>query len=217
MINLNSRTLADIEALPVKRPCDNCGVVFTTVGGVQRICKFCRSADDDLRMRLRPPSQPPLPDPPEPEPAPLLAKPGALLWTQERLDELQRLAGRDMSASEIAAALNARFETEISRSAVIGKLDRLGIKMKGARTALTVRPARPSRPRPAKPYLILLTPDEHLDDLHTLSSLPPGACKWPITGKGKDMRFCGQDGVPQRPYCRGHLQKAFLKKQEIEQ
>ena len=49
------------------------------------------------------------------------------MWTDEAIDTLRRLALEGRSASSIAAALGAP-----SRNAVIGKANRIGIKLGGA-------------------------------------------------------------------------------------
>jgi GcrA cell cycle regulator len=60
-------------------------------------------------------------------------------WTDERVELLRKLWGDGLSASQIAARMGG-----ITRNAVIGKVHRLGLSGRS-------RPARPSRPRVAKP------------------------------------------------------------------
>ena len=64
-------------------------------------------------------------------------------WTEEAVEDLKRLASEGMSASFIAAAVGAA-----SRNAVIGKANRIGIRLNGdgrastpGRTRVAARPA----------------------------------------------------------------------------
>src|SRR5574340_1043613 len=67
---------------------------------------------------------------------------GQMLWTAEAIEHLKRLALEGKRASAIAAALG-----EASRNAVIGKANRIGIKLGGDGRASAPRrpPARPGR------------------------------------------------------------------------
>src|SRR5271165_3678167 len=55
-----------------------------------------------------------------------------MLWTAEAIEDLKRLALEGQSASVIAAALGAA-----SRNAVIGKANRIGIRLNGGGRAST--------------------------------------------------------------------------------
>ena len=66
-----------------------------------------------------------------------------MLWTAEAIENLKRLALEGRSASVIAAALGAA-----SRNAVIGKANRIGIKLNGGGGAYTPS-GMPAGPYPA--------------------------------------------------------------------
>jgi GcrA cell cycle regulator len=65
------------------------------------------------------------------------------MWTDEAIDTLRRLAHEGRSASSIAAALGAP-----SRNAVIGKANRIGIKLGGANCPARAGVERPRRAIP---------------------------------------------------------------------
>jgi len=70
-------------------------------------------------------------------------------WTDERIDQLKRLWGQGMTASQIADELGG-----VSRNAVIGKAHRLGLEarpspVKGGETPVSGTPAPPAAPAPA--------------------------------------------------------------------
>lgn len=50
-------------------------------------------------------------------------------WTPQQIEHLRALAFKGFSDSEITAKLNAKFGTSRSRSSVIGKAKRAGIRI----------------------------------------------------------------------------------------
>ena len=118
-------------------------------------------------------------------------------WTDALVTKLRELlAGDPMSASEIAASLG------VPRSAVVGKVHRLGLKMprdkKQAAAAMRRPESRRSRyyegstPRPAN------APVEFLGI--TLMELKDGQCKFP-RGENAPFLFCGRPQQPGSSYC----------------
>ncbi|MDB5687151.1 MAG: GcrA cell cycle regulator [Rhizorhabdus sp.] len=74
-----------------------------------------------------------------------------MAWTDERIDQLKRLWGQGMTASQIADELGG-----VSRNAVIGKAHRLGLEarpspVKGGDAAAAA--AAPAAPAPAAPVI----------------------------------------------------------------
>jgi len=151
-----------------------------------------------------------------------------MVWTQELIDQLKALNARRLSCAEVAKRLN------ISRSAVIGKLHRLGIcqtmeQVKVARAhkrelKQANKPPRPDRfvagsrfptCSPIDPDSGML-PTERVIDLPVevpavgvpLFALEPEHCRWPIGNpKEADFVFCGaamRDGS----YCSHHARIA---------
>ena len=113
-----------------------------------------------------------------------------MTWTQPVVEDLKRLAESGISASQIAKELNKRHGINVSRSAVLGKINRLGITM-----ATAVGPRQDEEePEP-----------EGLD----VFSLKPFSCRWPISGEGHQARFCGKRKQPQYPYCAVHAMMAY--------
>lgn len=200
--------------LPVKKICANCSLNFTTVDAAQRVCKFCRSADDDLRIRLGPP----------------LAAPARTaearrydLWTAEREAALRKAVAQKLTGGQITDILNAQFGLRLSRNAVIGKCGRLGIRLAGKSkggaglvTTTGKRNAPPLLAKPAPPRPLPVAPApltaEDIAELRTLLTLPGGACRWPLAGEGKMTQFCGQEqAADDAPYCAWHMLRAVSK------
>lgn len=137
-------------------------------------------------------------------------------WNEERIATLEKLWREGLSASQVARQLGG-----VSRSAVIGKVHRLGIsgretpqrprplgarvpsapKMRIALTAAntSIRPAQSMPPRRPAPICFVGGPTA------TLVTLEAHSCRWPYGDPGDDgFGFCGRergDGA----YCEGHV------------
>jgi GcrA cell cycle regulator len=108
-------------------------------------------------------------------------------WTKQKVDKLTKLWEQGVSSREIAGKLG-----EISRNAVIGKANRLGLSKK-----------------------ILTTEQKSADIPEDVTSLIPNmsGCKWPIGHPGdKDFYFCGKEVIPGKPYCGEHCLIAYRRK-----
>ncbi len=152
-----------------------------------------------------------------------------MLWTAEAVDILKRLALDGRSASAIAAALGAP-----SRNAVIGKANRIGIRLNGggrasapggmagcshyAQSPALPRPeAGDQSPVPAQ----FLEPESRpgwtfaeaevgemrrvrFDEIREL------ACRWPLGDpRSGDFAYCGLKPAERRSYCAGHCRMAY--------
>jgi GcrA cell cycle regulator len=133
-------------------------------------------------------------------------------WNDERIADLTRLWQDGLSASQVAERLGG-----ISRSAVIGKIHRLGIAGRAAPSRprpLGGRPpslkistgedrrapvARPPRPAP-RPVVVF-----DADATASLLTLTECGCRWPIGDPGEaDFGFCGRPQAGGGSYCEGH-------------
>jgi GcrA cell cycle regulator len=144
-------------------------------------------------------------------------------WTEERVEALRRLWADGLSASDIAAKVG------VTRSAVCGKLARLGLTRDKAAPRTASRPRRAaSRPKPAAPGSTL---PRARDDTGKLPALPlpptapediprvatldlePHHCRWvcgdPLEVGASAPLFCGARKLPSLPYCEAHARRAF--------
>jgi GcrA cell cycle regulator len=140
------------------------------------------------------------------------------MWTEERVELLQRLWGQGYSASQIANQLQG-----VSRNAVIGKIHRLAKRSeaKAARVRTGVMAAPVARRRPAPEARRIAPPEWALrphgrpmlveePGLATCSTLAPHMCRWPIGDPDETgFSFCGRGSEPGRPYCPGHSRLAY--------
>ncbi len=134
-------------------------------------------------------------------------------WTAERCALLTKLWNDGLSASMIAAELGG-----ISRNAVCGKIDRLGLP---ERRTLVLRKPRVGdtgtrrkahrRPRQARlealPTLVPDLPFEPADPV-TLIELQDHHCRYPHHVPGKPMMYCGATKVV-GAYCAHHFRIAY--------
>ena len=134
----------------------------------------------------------------------------ATAWTEERVARLKTLWREGRSAGQIAAEL----QNGISRSAVLGKVHRLGLSAGRPRKAVprkapgtgrprpggaawtgpTLRPAPPAGPRPAFDL-----PSGGL----TILTVRRGQCRWPYGDAESGVTFCGRP-VARGAFCAGH-------------
>lgn len=143
------------------------------------------------------------------------------MWTDERVELLQKLWGQGYSASQIANQLQG-----VTRNAVIGKIHRLSKRASAPKATrirtggfgMTVarrRPAPEARRIPGAPPEWVLTPhyramDEEAPGLATCTTLAAHMCRWPIGDPNENgFTFCGQPSEGERPYCEGHARMAY--------
>ena len=149
-------------------------------------------------------------------------------WTDERMEELRKLWGEGLSASQIANSLGG-----VSRNAVIGKIHRLGLSGRvktprsPARRPTAARPAKPKAqarvmavgstvvkvvegevPEPViEPRVAEIVP---INGGVGLLDLKPGCCRWPVGDPAdENFRFCGAKTGPNDTYCQAHAELAF--------
>lgn len=147
-------------------------------------------------------------------------------WAPAHSDALRDFVAKGMSYAEAAQAINARFQTDYSRSAALGRARRLGIGPDSrqqpsspaipaaARTPAEACPAEVKPldlPWPVPPFKgrkrvklrsVAIEP-RHL----SLSDLECGDCRYPYGGEeeGETITFCGHPKRPGSPYCPPHF------------
>jgi GcrA cell cycle regulator len=123
----------------------------------------------------------------------------AVDWTDERVALLSQLWQSGQSARQIAE----RLGSEITRNAVIGKANRLGLS-KPSKSSVT----RQQRQKERAEKVLQLQPP--IDEGATIFSLTASTCRWPIGDPGDlDFHFCGANSKAAQPYCDYHAAKAY--------
>jgi GcrA cell cycle regulator len=133
-------------------------------------------------------------------------------WNPDRVAQLRSCAGAGLTCSQIAA------EIGVSRNAVIGKMNRLGLSR--AKTALATGPARQRaawRPKSdnvtrlfSQHRILMRLPPEPPARPETIRNGNGGKCRWPINEPGgADFCFCAHPQVEGLPYCVGHARIAY--------
>jgi GcrA cell cycle regulator len=147
-------------------------------------------------------------------------------WNSERVDALRRGFAAGLSCSRIAR------EIGVTRNAVIGKMNRLGltrprdviVREMRARAAPPARPRTIWRPPRTRATIAVqhdmlraaFAEPEPCPDIPinghgcTLLELGQEQCRWPISSPGAaDFCFCGNAPVKGLPYCAGHARMAY--------
>jgi GcrA cell cycle regulator len=145
------------------------------------------------------------------------SQPSRTGWTDARLAHLVELWTARLSATQIARQLG----DGLTRSAVVGKLFRMGLTRDSAeRTAARADGARESRrkqraamARPFRPPPVPLpTPKSvcRVEPLMTdILDLQPSSCRWPYAVED-GTKFCGHPKRPGGgPYCPDHHRRAY--------
>lgn len=132
-------------------------------------------------------------------------------WTAQRIEQLKSGVIAGLSCAQIAN------EIGVSRNAVIGKLNRLGLSRGRNPGAPRARRER-SIPRVLTQRLALkalfasepIATDVVSSEPCSLLNLAPHKCRWPINGLGTvDFIFCGNATVDGISYCAGHARIAY--------
>lgn len=147
----------------------------------------------------------------------------AATWTSERVEQLKSCFNAGLSCSQIA------HEIGVSRNAVIGKMNRLGLSRpkdliaglpKRERAAKSLR-AKAWRPRPwdgaaAEGTILIAESSEPSAEAIpggpgcSLLELRHGTCRWPIGRPGDEhFTYCGHAAIEGLPYCPGHARLAY--------
>ena len=152
-------------------------------------------------------------------------------WTEERVALLKQFWLEGLSASQCARQIGG-FENCVDggRSAVIGKIHRLGLagRQPGTRRKLTVKKpkkaktAKPAFRQPGNPIVRGLyefgpepfTPNPEIfipvEERKALIDLEPGDCRFPIDrADGRGFDFCAREKVKGLPYCQPHATVCF--------
>lgn len=156
----------------------------------------------------------------------------SFIWAPEHSDALRDCLSRGMSYGQAASAINARFCTEFTRNAAIGRAKRLGLATVSVRKVLPRR-RRPGRwgesapktpqknasqrvarpiataapapaPQPVRPVQLRCVGIK--PRLLAFAALEPGDCRYPYGGErdGEAYAFCGHPRISRSSYCGPH-------------
>jgi GcrA cell cycle regulator len=133
-------------------------------------------------------------------------------WTAERIAQLQNGVSAGLSCAQIAN------EIGVSRNAVIGKINRLGLSRGRSPAALRSGNSGPiRRPQVLTQRLLLnalfvsapIAENVLSPEPCSLINLTPCKCRWPISDAAVDFTFCGNSTVNGMSYCPGHMRIAY--------
>ena len=137
-----------------------------------------------------------------------------MTWSPEMENTLVEMVNQGATQSQILAVINPKFGKSYTRSAIAGKMNRMGLKSKsglnfGANGLSKPRAARTTPPRKRR----LNIPAANFGRGVTLENLRDCQCRYPINSVDTDMRglrFCGQladtsaASRQERSYCEAH-------------
>lgn len=120
-------------------------------------------------------------------------------WTPEMEASLRGLLNDGLSYRLIAKAITDAFSLPMSRSAIAGKITRMG--WRSELLSLVPKPVEPEPEPEPKTELLLAC---------TLFDLRPHSCRWPVDRKDEQHLFCGELRVQGRPYCDKHTKISYV-------
>ena len=139
------------------------------------------------------------------------------LWTEFSVAKLKKLAEKNYTAREIAQMLGPDF----SRNAVIGKMSRMRLSLPKSLNPFTktntVKRSPPSEPKPniVKPYFSELPKiDTDTSNIVSFMELKARMCRFPVSGQGFDIKFCGNQTGEDRSWCDDHRKIVYIKGSE---
>jgi GcrA cell cycle regulator len=143
-----------------------------------------------------------------------------MLWTEESIEVLKKLALEGRSANLIAQALGAA-----SRNAVIGKANRIGVRLNGdgrsAAPGSGPQRARRLPPpfgddartrRPGRRNEVWAFADAEVGAMRWVrfEDIRQTACRWPLGDpRCGDFAYCGLAPAEGHSYCPGHCRLAY--------
>jgi len=150
-----------------------------------------------------------------------------MLWTAEAVEDLKRLAFEGRSASVIATALGAA-----SRNAVIGKANRIGIKLNGDGRAAVIGKTRAGARRAqwaaanskpgvgndgsdaafAREKAAWIFSQAEVGEMQRVrfEEICEFACRWPLGDpRTGEFAYCGLTPAKGQSYCAGHCRMAY--------
>lgn len=149
-----------------------------------------------------------------------------MAWSDDRVALLKRLWADGLTAAQIAKELGGFPEcTDGGRSAVIGKVHRLGLsdrrrpannsplnrtlKRKRSVRLAFITTSSPDQQKP-KPLPIEDMSIIPIEQRRTLLQLTEETCRWPIGDpQSPDFFFCGGGPIEGLPYCPYHCRAAY--------
>ena len=141
----------------------------------------------------------------------------ASAWTDDRVGRLKTLWREGQTAEQISRDL----ANGISRSAVLGKIHRLGLSASRSRVSKTLEARSTPASTPRRPHAAIrpfIEPDVILErGFATLQTVGRHQCRWPLGDPAApDFILCGQP-VARGVYCRPHGDLAYRPARETAQ
>lgn len=146
------------------------------------------------------------------------------VWELEHSEALRQHLAGGMSFSRAADAINAKFKTDYTRSAAIGRARRMGFAgparpdhgPKSPASAKAPQPYIPCERHPSRTKHVMPASEAQRFSLRCVEIVPrrlslvdleSGDCRYPYGGdeEGEAITFCGHKQRPGTSYCTPHF------------
>jgi len=141
-------------------------------------------------------------------------------WDENAAGILTTMWRDGLSVSEISLRLSQQLGRPLSRGAVMGKIDRMGLSRFNRQAPAVPRiPGKPG-PKPKTPIPTQFKAPPPPDAFKPRPEILPGTvrpldlkachCRWPVGDPGSDdFLFCGRGKVEGKPYYPDHCEVAY--------
>jgi GcrA cell cycle regulator len=131
-------------------------------------------------------------------------------WPKEKIEDLMTEFDAGGTADDIAKALSVKFCEDVTRNAVLGKLHRIRLETKRAKSIVkrTRKTVKKTRVPPTAVRWDTLPPEKFRCSIYQLND---ERCRWPL-GAGPPFEYCGAS-VTKGGYCHYHHQLSLRKDQ----
>ena len=138
-------------------------------------------------------------------------------WTEVEIETVKEMWEARCSAGQISAVIKR------TRSAILGKIHRIGLSFKGGSPTATRNNRKPStRPKvitikPPSPAAVTKAEASDYDQTAlrlSLFDLPANGCHWPVDYADQHL-FCGHEKQDGKPYCAHHAARGVRTKEGV--
>lgn len=144
-----------------------------------------------------------------------------IIWTEEKVSELQALLREDLSYQQVANRLSHEWGFKVTKNVIVGAIHRHLPKLVKLRSKARVQKVKRTRVRKQLRQLLpglnaLFGLPKFIRDIDRLKDVPGMTCQY-IHGEPKDRNFCGKQAVRDSAiphaapvWCAAHIREVYV-------
>jgi GcrA cell cycle regulator len=134
-------------------------------------------------------------------------------WTAKNINKLKTMWVKNKTAADIATALG----DGVTRNAVIGKANRLGLPKRPSPIKTTVSSKKVVVKKVPQENVVVDTEVliKHKKGSFSILDIKENMCRYPIGDpKDENFHFCGKKALEDNPYCQAHSDIVYQQKKK---